>query len=135
MADKFCKVKGFAKADDDAYADLDKDFMNKSKGKGYKLLKNMPSYDAKNQKLGKEIDAVEKCNVVFLKCAGSQGEINLQASPIDQTRQLGPPVKKISCSDTMNSFTSLVKGDPGSVFTFLCPQDCSTGGSLVGAGL
>jgi hypothetical protein len=33
MADKFCKVKGFAKADDD-YADVDNEFLEKTKGKG-----------------------------------------------------------------------------------------------------
>lgn len=71
---------------------------------------------------------------MFLKCAGSQGEINLQATPVDQGRMLGPKPKKISCSDTMETISDL-KGDPGSVFTFECPEDCSTGGSLIGAGL
>lgn len=85
--------------------------------------------------MAKEVEEIDKCNVVFLKCAGSQGEVNLQATPIDQTRQLGPAIKKISCSDTMNSFPGFVRGDPGSTFTFQCPEDCSTGGSLVGAGL
>jgi hypothetical protein len=95
----------------------------------------MPSYKTKEKKMAKEIDEIDKCNVVFLKCSGSQGQVNLQATPIDQTRAFGPPIKKISCSDTMNSFPSFVRGDPGSVYTFICPQDCSTGGSLVGVGL
>jgi len=34
MADKYCVVKGFAKADDDSYANLDNNFMEKTKGKG-----------------------------------------------------------------------------------------------------
>mmetsp|Transcript_43029 Transcript_43029/g.93589 ORF Transcript_43029/g.93589 Transcript_43029/m.93589 type:complete len:82 (+) Transcript_43029:1495-1740(+) len=77
----------------------------------------------------------DKCNVVFINCDGNPSPIKLQATPKDQTRHMPPTLKKISCSDTMSSQAEQCKGDPGSVFTFECPKDCGSGGTLIGVGL
>lgn len=60
---------------------------------------------------------------------------SLKANPIELGRLLGPPILGISCSDTLDSLSGQTKGDPGSVFTFICPKGCSDGGLLVGTGL
>lgn len=72
---------------------------------------------------------------MYLKCTGTSGTANLQASPIDQVRNFTPPRKRISCETTLDNVRDYVKGDPGSVFNFQCPKDCAIGGSIVGTGL
>jgi len=42
MADKFCETKGFPKAADDSYAEVDAELAAKVKGMGYTFLKKMP---------------------------------------------------------------------------------------------
>lgn len=130
-------MKGFKEADADSFAVADdqKKFMEKTKGKGYTLLKKMPGYDVKEKKLKKEISATDKCAPVYLQCKGTQGEVSNQALPIEQGRLLGPKIKTLTCSTTANDLQSFIRGDPGSVFTFICPENCMAGGSLVGTGL
>jgi len=94
-----------------------------------------PSYNVTDKKLNKEITPETECNVIKLKCSGVMEAVSLKAVPTDQTRHLGPPLRTISCLDTMLSLQDSVRGDPGSVFVFNCPQDCANGGVLTGAGL
>jgi len=109
--------------------------MSKVKDLNYKFVKNMPTLDLLSKKLKRDIELVDKCNIVSIKCMGVGPPINLQATAKDQTRKLGPKVKKLSCSDSLASLESYCVGDPGSVFTFECPMNCGSGGTLIGAGL
>lgn len=70
-----------------------------------------------------------------MNCKGNKSFGSLQAIPQNMGRLLGAPPKKISCADSMKSFDSELKGDPGSLFSFECPVNCSTGGQLIGVGL
>lgn len=79
--------------------------------------------------------ASNPCSAIKLNCKGNPVAKSLKANPIEQIRLLGPPIASISCSDTLDSLSSQTKGDPGSVFTFICPKGCSDGGLLVGSGL
>lgn len=122
-------------AEDDNYAGIDKEFKTKTKGKGFKFLKanSTPGINHKTGKMLKEMDTIETCNIMYLKCTGSTGPVKLQASPIDQARLFVPSRQRINCSTTLDNING--RGDPGSIFTFTCPKDCALGGELVGAGL
>jgi len=109
--------------------------MEKTNGKGYQLLKMMPEYDSKEKKLKKQISTVDKCTPVYITCKGTQGAINLKATPIVQNRLLGPTIKNINCGTTLSELGDYVRGDPGSVFTFISPESCASGGNLIGTGL
>mmetsp|Transcript_60213 Transcript_60213/g.51010 ORF Transcript_60213/g.51010 Transcript_60213/m.51010 type:complete len:134 (-) Transcript_60213:125-526(-) len=79
--------------------------------------------------------ASPKCNGCKLKCKGNPASKEMKAIPKEQERLLGPAIPTISCSDTLDSLSLQTKGDPGSVFTFVCPRGCQEGGLLVGSGL
>jgi len=43
----------------------------------------------------------------------------------------------LACSDSPKDLelAGTLRGDPGSVYTFICPPGCLTGGTLIGSGL
>lgn len=75
--------------------------------------------------------------MVRLKCAGGPEPPVIKATIKDQGRALGPKVSQILCTDSPKDLelSGKIKGDPGSVLTFLCPAGCDQGGTLIGAGL
>lgn len=85
----------------------------------------------------------DKCVPAVLQCKGKQSEISLLAKPKPIGRLNPPDIIQLKCNDTMKSLKRpgdkesqrLIKGDPGSVYTFLCPAGCVQGGSIYGTGL
>jgi len=136
-ADLYCKLKGFNEADPDNFAQADdqKKFIEKTKGRGYQFLSKVPDYDLKEKKLKKQMILVDKCAPVFINCKGTQSQVSLKASLLPQNRLNGPMIRNISCSTSYAELLPTIKGDPGSVYTFICPEGCASGGNLVGSGL
>lgn len=75
------------------------------------------------------------CQAVKINCAGAPVSKSLKANAKDIGRLLGPTIPGILCNDTLDDLQDVVRGDPGSVFTFKCPAGCTDGGLLVGSGL
>jgi len=82
--------------------------------------------------------AAQPCSfVVRLKCSGAPEPPVIKATIKDMGRAFGPKITTLQCTDSPKELElqGKLKGDPGSVFTFLCPSGCDSGGTLIGAGL
>lgn len=75
--------------------------------------------------------------VVKIKCKGSPEPPVIKATAKDMGRAPGPKITTLTCTDSVKDLelNGILKGDPGSVFTFICPAGCEAGGTLIGAGL
>lgn len=75
--------------------------------------------------------AASQCNPVQIKCKGLPNAPNHKAPAKNLTRHPAPPIKQIdNCSDSPSSLGAWIKGDPGSVYTFICPANCNAAGTL-----
>lgn len=129
-------MKGFKEADTNfATADDQKKFLEQTSGKGYKFLKSIPNFNNNENRYVGPPDVVEKCAPVFVNCKGTLGSVSMKAKPKNIGRLDGPPIKQIDCGTSINDIRDFVRGDPGSLFTFLCPEGCAAGGGLVGSAL
>jgi len=95
----------------------------------------MPNFNNKENRFVGPPEVVEKCAPVFVNCKGTLGSVSTKATPKNIGRLEGPPIKQINCGTSINDIRDFVKGDPGSLFTFICPEGCAAGGGLVGSAL
>jgi len=135
-ADIFCNALGYKSGSEkiDQEPDMNK-FNQEAQSKNYKLIKKFPKFIVASGVYDKAIEVTDKCIPAIIQCKGSPGDISLAATPKSLGRLTGPPVKKIDCNTSMNDITDFIRGDPGSVFTFICPVGCNQGGNMFGTGL
>jgi len=135
-ADTFCNALGYKSGHEkiDPEPDMEK-FRNEASAKNYKLIKKFPKFIVEEGKYDKTIEVVDKCIPAIIQCKGSPGDINLMAVPKPLGRLSGVPIKKIDCNTSVKDITEFIRGDPGSVFTFICPVGCNQGGNMFGSGL
>jgi len=135
-ADTFCNALGYKSGSDRIEQESDMNrFRQEAQAKNYKLLKKMPKYIVSEGKYDKSIELTDKCIPAIIQCKGTPGDINLTATPKPLGRLNGPPVKKIDCNTSLKDITEFIRGDPGSIFTFICPIGCNQGGNMFGTGL
>lgn len=120
-----------------------KAFYEAAKTNNFKFIHKSPTFNTENEAFNKDHVTGDKCVPAILTCKGKQSEISLLAKPKPIGRLLPPNIIELKCNDTMKSLKNpsdkqserLIKGDPGSVYTFLCPAGCLQGGVLYGSGL
>lgn len=133
----FCKANGHTGVDTN-YLIPQQATDELKKNRSIVFAKSISGVNMTKLKVGGVSLADDPCQFIAkLKCKGSPSPPVIKANPKDQGRIPGPKVTKIQCSDSPKDLelSGLLRGDPGSVFTFICPPGCSTGGTLIGAGL
>lgn len=133
----FCKANG--------HTGIDTNFLipqqatnELKKNRSIVFAKSISNVNVQKMKVEGVSLAEDPCQFIArLKCKGAPSPPVIKANPKDQGRIPGPKITKIQCSDSPKDLelTGVMKGDPGSVYTFICPPGCSTGGTLIGTGL
>jgi len=130
VANFFCKQMGYPGIEADFYSvDTQFDFTKASSTTQYaSSLMGLNQDDGTIQSVN---IAANNCPPVQIKCKGLPDTPNHKAAAKNLTRHPAPPIKLIqNCSDSPSSLGDWIKGDPGSVYTFICPANCEAAGTL-----
>lgn len=135
IAKFFCKAMG--------YPDIETKFFNVDVAFDYSKASATQKYAASVSGLDHAKGTITTvalsdtpCAPVQIKCKGLPDTPNIKSPARNLSRHPAPLIKKIkNCSDSPASLSEWIKGDPGSVYTFICPANCNAAGTLYGTGL
>lgn len=134
IAKFFCKNMGYPGIEKSFFS-VDNNFDYNKAGTRIKYASSASQIDFEKKTIKVTLSA-EPCKPVKVYCKGAPQAPDINAMAKNQTRHPVPKIKKIEkCSDSPADLSSWIKGDAGSVYTFICPENCNSAGTLVGSGL